>query len=153
MFADFHSVINGLKEPVMFVKGAEGDVTLAVATPGEMTRLRIGAHYRARGAKDGFEGEASFDEGKTWKAIGKLEGPTAGNSRYLVYEQGPTGSKGALVRLAGRRNNTLGILDLRVDGAYVEPHGGFAPGRVSYGCGKNGGQRAGAARVEGATSV
>jgi hypothetical protein len=140
-FADFHPVINGFKEHPMFLTGAQGDVTLAVATPGEMTRLRLGAHYRARGARDFFEVQSSFDEGKTWKEIGELEGPTAGNSKYFVFTEVPSGAKGALVRLAGQQSNTLGILDLRIDADYLEPHGGFTPVKVIYVWDENGAER------------
>src|SRR5207237_2830141 len=115
-----------------------GELTLAVATPGDITRLRVGAQYRARGAKDVFDVEASFDGGKTWKPIGRLEGPTPGNSKYFVFTTVPKGARSALVRLDGRQNNTLGFFDLRVGADYVEPHGGFAPVKVTYVWDENG---------------
>jgi len=132
LLTDFHPLIEGFKENPMFLKGGKGEITLPIATPGEMTRVRVGAHYRARGAKDVFEVEASFDEGKHWRAIGKLEGPTAGNSKYFVFTDVPKGTKAALVRLAGRQANTLGIFDLRIDADYLEPHGGWAPVKTTY---------------------
>jgi hypothetical protein len=130
--ADFHPTIEGFKQKTLFLAGAKGSVTIPVATPGDITRIRVGAHYRARGAKDVFDVEASFDEGKTWRAIGKLEGPTPGNSKYFVFAGVPTGARAALVRLSGKQANTLGVFDLRVDADYVEPHGGVAPVKVTY---------------------
>lgn len=130
--ADFHPTIEGFKDHPLFLTGAKGALTVPVATPGDMTRVRVGAHYRARGAKDLFDVEASFDEGKTWRAIGKLEGPTAGSSKYFVFADVRKGSRAALVRLAGRQSNTLGVFDLRVDADYAEPHGGVAPVKVTY---------------------
>jgi hypothetical protein len=130
--ADFHPTIEGFKDHPLFLAGAKGSITIPVTTPGDLTRLRVGAHYRARGAKDAFDVEASFDEGKSWRPVGKLEGPTAGSSRYFVLADVPKGSRAARVRLAGRQSNTLGLFDLRVDGDYAQPHGGFAPVKVTY---------------------
>jgi hypothetical protein len=132
LLADFHPTINGFKGQPMFLSGGKGDVTVPIATPGEMTRIRVGAHYRARGAKDAFDVRASFDEGKTWTDVGRLEGPTAGNSKYFVFDGVPAGAKKALVRLDGRQNNTLGFFDLRIDADYAEPSGGFTPVKVTY---------------------
>src|SRR5258706_10188531 len=97
-----------------------------------MKRLRIGAHYRARDKRDGFDIEASFDEGKSWKTVGKLDGPFAGNSKYFVFGDVPAGAKAALVRLTGVQINTTGIHDLRIDADYLEAHGEFAPVKVTY---------------------
>jgi hypothetical protein len=140
-YTDFHPVVNGFKTDLLFLTGGKGDITFPVATPGDMARLRVGAHYRARGAKDVFDVQASFDEGKTWKAIGKLDGPTAGNSKYFVFADVPKGARAALVRLDGRQNNTLGFFDLRIDADYVQPHGGFSPVKVTYVWEENGAER------------
>lgn len=130
--AEFHPTIEGFKDHPLFLAGTKGSITIPVATPGDITRVRVGAHYRARGAKDAFDVEASFDEGKTWRAIGKLEGPTPGSSKYFVFADVPKGSRAALVRLSGKQANTLGVFDLRVDADYLEPHGGVALVKVTY---------------------
>jgi hypothetical protein len=132
LLADFHPTIEGFKDHPLFLKGAKGSITLPVTTPGDMTRVRVGAHYRARGPKDAFDVEASFDDGKTWRPVGKLEGPTPGGSKYFVLTDVPKGARAALVRLAGRQSNTLGLFDLRLDADYAQPHGGFAPVKVTY---------------------
>jgi hypothetical protein len=130
--ADFHPTIEGFKAHPLFLAGAKGTITIPVTTPGDLTRLRVGAHYRARGAKDAFDVEASFDDGKIWRPVGKLEGPTPGISKYFVFAEVPKGARAAVVRLAGRQSNTLGLFDLRVDADYTQPHGGFAPVKVTY---------------------
>ena len=48
--------------------------------------MRISAHYRARDAKDNFDVQVSFDEGKTFKSVGKLEGPFRGMTKYIVVD-------------------------------------------------------------------
>ncbi len=107
-------------------------MTFPIVTPGDMRRIRIGAFYRARDKRDGFDMQASFDDGASWKNIGRLEGPFAGNSRYLAFDDVPQGSRKALVRFAGRQYNTTGIFDLRISADYAEPTGGFAPVKVTY---------------------
>lgn len=132
LLTDFHPTIVGFKAHPLFLKGAQGTITIHLATPGDIARLRVGTHYRARGPKDAFDVEASFDNGKTWQPIGRLEGPTPGNSKYFVFTDVPKGARAAQVRLSGRQSNTLGLFDLRVDADYLEPHGGFAPVKVTY---------------------
>jgi len=117
---------------MLFLEGGKGQITFPIETPGDMKRIRVGAHYRARDPRDAFDITASFDQGKTWNNIGKLDGPTAGNSKYFVFTDVPPGAKAALVKLAGVQFNTTGIHDLRIDADYAQPHGGFAPVKVTY---------------------
>jgi len=132
LYTDFHPVTDGIQKDMLFLAGGKGAITFAINTPGEMKRIRLGAHYRARDKRDAFEIAASFDEGKIWKNIGKLEGPFAGNSKYFVFTDVPSGKRSALVRLTGVQINTTGIHDLRIDADYAQPHGGFAPIKVTY---------------------
>jgi hypothetical protein len=97
-----------------------------------MTRLRFGGHYRARDAKDGWDLQVSFDGGKTFRTVDRLEGPTPGSSKYVTFSDVPTGTRSALVRYAGTQRNTTCMFDLRVDADYREPRGGFRPVRVTY---------------------
>ncbi|HYE19199.1 MAG TPA: hypothetical protein VEA69_12180 [Tepidisphaeraceae bacterium] len=131
-YKEFRPVVNNLKDELAFLKGGNGDVTWPVATPGDITRVRIGAHYRARDVKDVFDVQVSFDAGKSWKDVGKLDGPTAGHSKYFVFTDVPAGARGARVRMTGTQRNTLGFHDVRIDADYAEPHGGFAPVKVTY---------------------
>jgi hypothetical protein len=137
-YADFHPRESGVVEPFLHVNGATGEFIYPIEAPGDITRLRIGAHYRCRDARDGWTIEASFDGGKTYVPVGTLDGPTGGTSKYLILDKVPAGSRSVLVRFAGRQRNTTVMLDLRIDADYAEPHGGFAPVRVTYAWQENG---------------
>lgn len=132
VYTDFHPEVNGMGEPSLFLQGGKGDITFPVATPGDMVRLRFGAHYRARDARDGLDYQVSFDEGKTWKTVDRAAGPTAGNCHYTVFPEVPPGTRAARVRFAGTSRNATGILNFRIDADYKEPSGGFRPVKVTY---------------------
>lgn len=138
--SDFHPQAEGLAPPPGLRPGdtGKGSVTFPIETPGDLTRLRIGAHYRARDARDGWDVSASFDGGKTFKTIDRLAGPYAGMSRYLTFGDVPPGRRSALVRFVGEQRNTAVIFDLRIDADYKEPAGGFAPVKVTYMWDENG---------------
>jgi len=134
--ADFHPASEGTREQFFRVKayGPEGGrVTFPISTPGRILRLRAGAHYRARDQREGWRMQASFDNGKTYREIGSLPGPTPGASRYFTFDKVPKGVHNALVRFQSTRQyNTLCIFDFRIDADYAEPHGGFRPVKVTY---------------------
>jgi hypothetical protein len=141
MYTDFHPVANNIKSDMLFLAGGRGDITFPVATPGDIARLRVSAHYRCRDQRDAFDIAASFDDGKTWKAVGKLDGPYAGNSKSFTLADVPKGSRAALVKFTGIQFNTTGIHDLRIDADYAQPHGGVSPVKVTYVWGENGVER------------
>ncbi|MFN3422882.1 MAG: hypothetical protein ACK40X_14310, partial [Armatimonadota bacterium] len=97
-----------------------------------MVRLRCGMHYRARDQLDGWEVQVSFDDGKTFRTVHKLPGPTPGNCDYFTVENVPAGTRKALVRFVGRQRNTTCLFSLRIDADYREPFGGFRPVKVTY---------------------
>ncbi|HYE05974.1 MAG TPA: hypothetical protein VEL07_10705 [Planctomycetota bacterium] len=130
-FTDFHPTLVGVEENLLKLTGPTGSATVAVATPGDMKRLRLGAHFRARDAKDGYDVKASFDEGRTWLDVGRLAGPTAGTSVAMAIDA-PKGARAALVRLDGQQSNTTCLFDLRIDADYVEPASRVAPVAVTY---------------------
>jgi hypothetical protein len=133
LYSDFHPTLHNLDPKILVLKGGTGDITFPIETPGDMTRLRIGAQYRARDARDGFTAEASFDAGKTWKVVGQLSGPTGiGNSVYFVFSDVPAAARSALVRFTGRQRNTTMLNAVRISADYRQPHGAFAPIKVAY---------------------
>ncbi len=132
VYTDFHPEVNGMGEPSLFLQGGKGDITFPVATPGDMVRLRFGAHYRARDARDGLDYQVSFDDGKTWKTVDRAAGPTPGNCKYTVFSEVPAGTREARVRFSGTSRNATGILNFRIDADYKEPAGGFRPVKVTY---------------------
>lgn len=132
LFKDFHPKLTNVADEHLLLKGGQGEVIVPVQTPGDITRLRIGCAYRARDKRDGWTIEASFDEGKTYQPVGKLEGGHAGMGAYLVMDHVPAGARSAWVRFSGVQRNTTLMLDLRLCADYREPHGGFAPVQVTY---------------------
>jgi hypothetical protein len=132
VYTDFHPEVSGF-EPNLFIgPGGEGKITFPVSTPGDLVRLRFGAQYRARDAKDAIDYQVSFDNGRTWKTVDRAAGPTAGDCKYVVFNEVPAGTRAALVRYAGTNRNATGIMNFRIDADYREPHGGFRPVKVTY---------------------
>jgi hypothetical protein len=132
-YADFHPEMSGFEKSRLVLNSAnEGALTFPVATPGDMVRIRFGAHYAAYHAQDGLDYQVSFDGGKTWKTVGRAAGPTRGHCEYVVCADVPAGTRQALVRYAAQRRDTTAILNFRIDADYREPFGGFRPVRVAY---------------------
>lgn len=132
VYSDFHPQITGF-EPNLFIgPAATGSIAFPIETPGDIVRLRFGAHYRARDQRDALDYEVSFDGGQSWRTVGQAAGPTPGDCKYVVVGDVPPRSRVALVRYAGTRRNTTGILNFRIDADYREPHGGFRPVKVTY---------------------
>jgi hypothetical protein len=109
-----------------------GEAVYTIRTPGEITRLRLNAHYRARDAKDKYEVHASSDGGKTFAKVGEWGGPTAGANNYFIVDGVPAGTKEARVKLLASQRNTTCIFDLRIAADYKEPAGGFRPVKITY---------------------
>jgi hypothetical protein len=126
---DFHPERNGMDG--WWMQG-KGDLTYTISTPGDLTRVRFGSHYRIRDAKDIIEYQVSTDGGKTWKTVDKVTGPTAGHCHYVTASDVPAGVREVKVRYSGTSRNTTGFLNLRIDADYREPLGGFRPVKVTY---------------------
>jgi hypothetical protein len=132
VYTDFHPTVEGMEKNLFVGPTGKGSIAFPVATPGDLLRLRFGAHYRARDAKDGIDYQVSFDGGKTWKTVDRASGPTAGDCNYVTFADVPTGMRSALVRFAGTSRNATGIFNFRIDADYTEPKGGFRPVKVTY---------------------
>ncbi|MFB3890776.1 MAG: hypothetical protein ACE15C_02005 [Phycisphaerae bacterium] len=130
--ADFHPTVEGVGVKRFALQGGHGSAIMPIATPGEITRLRVGVHWRARDPKDGYDILASFDNGETWKSIGKLEQANPARSAYIVSTDVPAGKRAVQFKFAGSQKNTTCIFDLRLDVDYKEPAGGFRPVKVTY---------------------
>jgi hypothetical protein len=128
----FHPVMTGGMRTDGMRPGANGTITFPIATPGEMTRLRMNAFWRARDKRDGYEVELSFDGGKHFRQVAKLGGPTTGTSRYFTFADIPPGKKEAQLRLSGHEVNTAMLFGLRIDADYKQPFGGFRPVKITY---------------------
>jgi hypothetical protein len=140
-YADFHPTVVSLTDPGLLVVGHKGSITFPITTPGEMTRIRFGGHYRARDDKDhdGWDMQVSFDDGKTFKTVDRSVGPTGhGLCKYVTFSEIPSGTHNALVRWSGIQRNTTMLMSFRIDADYTQSHGGFAPVKITYQWEENG---------------
>jgi hypothetical protein len=131
---DFQPEYDGVKPQYLRDEryGQPGMVTFPIATPGDVTRLRFGMHYRCRDPRDQWEMQVSWDSGETFVTVDTVTGPTQGSCRYVTVDQVPAGTRSAQVRFVGAQRNTTAILSLRIDADYTFPAGGFRPVKVTY---------------------
>lgn len=130
---DYHPVITGLKTDLLQVgETGAGSITFPIDTPGAMTRLRLGCHYRARDARDGWDIQVSYNDGKSYTTIERLRGPIVATCKYLTIDNVPAGTRHALIRFTGTQVNTACIFNYRIDADYTEPAGGFLPVKITY---------------------
>ena len=123
---------NVREDGLLVLTAGSGEVVFPVETPGDMTRVRVGVYYRARDQHDRWDVGVSFDDGKTFRTIGRCEGPTRNHGKYFVLRDVPEGTRKALVRFAGTQRNTTMIYQTRISADFREPHGGFRPVRITY---------------------
>ena len=130
--ADFHPTLRNVQPQYFRVKGTPADVTIPIATPGEMTRLRFGGHYRARDKADQWTVEVSFDGGKTYRTVDNYSGPTQGKCKYITVSDIPAGTTEARVRWSGTQRNTTCLFLVAIDADFKQPHGGYRPVKITY---------------------
>src|SRR6185436_19050698 len=53
-YTDFHPEVSGFDPNLFIGTTGKGFITFPVTTPGDMVRLRLGTHYRARDGGDGL---------------------------------------------------------------------------------------------------
>jgi len=129
---DFNPTLNNVDAHFFRVKGKPAEVTIPISTPGEMTRLRFGGHFRARDKADKWEAQVSFDGGKTFKTVDTYVGPTQGKCQYTTVAEIPPGTQQAHLRWSGVERNTTCLFLLRIDADYRQPFGGFRPVKITY---------------------
>ncbi|MCL2647654.1 MAG: hypothetical protein FWD61_11705 [Phycisphaerales bacterium] len=133
LFTDFHPVLENITNDKLQLSGDTGSITQEIATPGDITRMNILTHYRARGAKSGWDVQVSYDNGKTFTSVTKAQGPTAFNGNYVVLKDIPPHTKSAKIRWQGfGGSNGVMIFNLRIDADYQLPASGFRPVKVTY---------------------
>jgi hypothetical protein len=132
VYTDFHPEAVKLAPPRLSVAGPQGALTFPVRTPGEMLRLHVGLHYRARGENDAWDVQVSFDGGRSYKTIGRAVGPTVDDSYHVDCADVPAGCREARVRFAGQSHEKAELFDFRIDAHYKEPRGGFRPVKITY---------------------
>ncbi|MBE7465088.1 MAG: hypothetical protein HS116_16545 [Planctomycetes bacterium] len=130
-YSAFKPEIKNLRDGPLFIEGGEGSLTQTIETPGELKRIRLGTHFRARDKNDGWDVSISYD-GENFEKIHRMPGPTAATSEYFAYEGVKAGQKKCWIRYSGTNRNATGLLHYRIDADYAEPQGGFAPIKVTY---------------------
>jgi hypothetical protein len=133
-YTDFHPELVNMVPDRLKVKddAREGSVTVPIATPGDMRRLRVAAHYRTWGDEDTWDIQASFDDGKTFVKVGDGPGQKFGRTVYHVYDKVPAGTRSALVRYVGKRATANMLWSFRIDADYQDPRIAFRPIKVTY---------------------
>ncbi len=129
---DFHPELKDMTPRNFQVAKDGASATFRIATPGEMTRLRVGGHYRLRDKRDQWEMQVSFDGGQSFKTVDIQTGPYQGICKYITVGEVPPASREALVRWVGTQRNTTCLFLLRIGADYSQPHGGFAPVKITY---------------------
>ena len=109
----------------------DASIAFPIETPGDIARLRVHCNYRASNKDEAWIIEASFDDGGSWKSIGRAEGPTRNDARTFELSAVPAGTRKALVRLRGTQTGSLVLFSIRIDADYKEP-GGFRPVKVTF---------------------
>ncbi len=135
---DFHPTLKNVAPEHLRVQGKPAEVTFPISTPGDMTRLHFGGHFRARDKADRWNVAVSFDDGKTFRSVDTYVGPTQGKCKYTTVSDIPSNTKKALIRWRGEERNTTCLFSLRIDADYRQTHGGFRPVKITYLWNENG---------------
>ena len=129
---DFHPALKDIETQSFRVKADGATVTFPITVPGDMTRLRMGGHYRLRDPRDQWVMQVSFDGGQRFETVDTQTGPFQGICKFITLTNVPPGTRSAQVRWVGTQRNTACLFSLRIDADYRQPHGGFQPVKVTY---------------------
>jgi len=102
-------------------KGGTGVMTVPVEVPGDLVTLGFSAQIRARSEKDHIRVAASTDNGRTWREVAGMVGPTQGRTEHFRVAKWPPRTRKALLRFSMTGNNTVGVQSFRVDADYRDP--------------------------------
>jgi len=102
-------------------KGGTGMMTVPVETPGDLAALGFSAQIRARSEKDRIRVAASTDNGRTWREVARMVGPTQGRTEHFRVSKWPPRTRKVLLRFEMTGNNTAGVQSFRVDADYRDP--------------------------------
>jgi hypothetical protein len=136
VYTDFHPTTRNIQPAGLLMTDPtkrDGELAYTIRTPGDMTRLTISTHYRARDARGGWDVAVSFDGGKTFRKVSRCPGPAVFGGDYVEVKGAPPGTRSAVVRWSGTTGyNATAIFNHRIDADYQLPHGGFRPVRITY---------------------
>ena len=135
VYTDFHPRTRNIRDDRLMIDPAkpDGEISYVVSTPGDMTRMTILTHYRARDKRAGWNVQVSYDDGRTFKSVATCPGGTPFFGVFTEVTDIPPHTRSAVVRWTGTTfwNATM-IFNHRIDAWYVEPNGGFRPVKVTY---------------------
>ena len=115
-------------------KGGTGVMTVPVEVPGDLVGLGFSAQYRARSEKDRIRVTTSTDDGRSWREVAELAGPTQGRTKHIRVNKWAAKTRKVLLRFEMTGNNTAGVQSFRVDADYRDPMAAraFRPFRVVH---------------------
>jgi hypothetical protein len=102
-------------------KGGTGVMTVPVEVPGDLVALGFSTQFRARSEKDRIRVTTSTDDGRSWREVAVLKGPTQGRTEHVRVNKWAPKARKALLRFEMTGNNTAGVQSFRVDADYRDP--------------------------------
>jgi hypothetical protein len=123
-----------LKHDACWWKGGRGSMTVPIEVPGDLVSLGFSAQIRARSDRDRVRITASTNNGRTWREVTVMNGPTQGRTGHFRVGEWPHGTRKVLLRFEFTGNNTVGVQHFRVDADYRDPMAakGARPFRVVH---------------------
>ncbi len=110
-----------LKHDACWWKGGTGSMTVPIEVPGDLVSLGFSAQIRARSDRDRVRVTASTNNGRTWREVTVMNGPTQGRTGHFRVGEWPRGTRNVLLRFDFAGNNTVGVQHFRVDADYRDP--------------------------------
>jgi hypothetical protein len=102
-------------------KSGTGVMTVPIDVPGDLVSLGFSAMIRARGPLDRVRALTSVDDGKSWREVAVMPGPTQGRTHHVRIDDWPSGVRKALLRFELTGDNTIGVQSFRVDADHRDP--------------------------------
>jgi hypothetical protein len=123
-----------IKYDACWWKGGTGSMTVPIEVPGDLVSVGFSAQIRARSDRDRVRITSSTNNGRTWREVTVMNGPTQGRTGHYRVSDWPRGTRKVLLRFDFAGNNTVGVQHFRVDADYRDPMAakGARPFRVVH---------------------
>ena len=134
VYTDFHPQTKDIGERLLIdPTKAGGELSYTLETPGDLARMNILTHYRARDKRGGWDVQVSFDNGQTFRSVSRCAGGHVAFGNYVEVNDVPAGAKSAVVRWVGTTGyNATMIFNHRIDADYKLVQAGFRPVKITY---------------------
>jgi hypothetical protein len=110
-----------LSDDACWWKGGTGTMTVPIELPGDLVSLEFSAQIRARSENDRVRASTSTDNGRSWRQVADMAGPTQGRTEHHRVTSWPRGVRAVLLRFEMTGDNTAGVQHFRVDADYRDP--------------------------------